>query len=214
MLKSYDEMRKIDISKYTEQRSGADYLNWAKCVDLLHENGAEVVYFTPVTTESGSSLIMSENSFTDKNGVTNRCYEVKVNIHIDDKVYTMQTPVTNGTNPVKDNSMSQIRVWTAQCRAFVKGVAIYTGLGFDLWLSEEAKQSKEDADKMIRHDIMKVQERVFETVTAIQKQKGYTLSDIAEKLHKTEDELKAYLGYYKILDAIEHNLDVLLRKND
>ena len=56
---------------------------------------------------------------------------------IDDQVYEMQTPVMNGANPVKDNSMSQQRVWNSMCRAFVKCVAIHTGLGFDLWLKEE-----------------------------------------------------------------------------
>ena len=45
----------------------------------------------------------------------------------------------NGTNPVKDNSMSQQRVWNSMCRAFVKCVAIHTGLGFNLWLKEEMK---------------------------------------------------------------------------
>ena len=43
----------------------------------------------------------------------------------------------NGSNPVKDNSMSQQRVWNSMCRSFVKCVAIHTGLGFDLWLKEE-----------------------------------------------------------------------------
>ena len=51
----------------------------------------------------------------------------------------MQTPVMNGSNPVKDNSMSQQRVWNSMCRAFVKCVAIHTGLGFDLWLKEEMR---------------------------------------------------------------------------
>ena len=43
MLKPYDELRKIDVSKYTETRDGIRYLNWAKCIDLLRENGAERV---------------------------------------------------------------------------------------------------------------------------------------------------------------------------
>ena len=45
----------------------------------------------------------------------------------------------NGANPVKDNSMSQQRVWNSMCRSFVKCVAIHTGLGFDLWLKEEQR---------------------------------------------------------------------------
>ena len=51
----------------------------------------------------------------------------------------MQSPVMNGANPVKDNSMSQQRVWNSMCRSFVKCVAIHTGLGFDLWLKEEMR---------------------------------------------------------------------------
>ena len=32
-------MRKIDVSKWTDKRDGAEYLNWAKVVDVLHKNG-------------------------------------------------------------------------------------------------------------------------------------------------------------------------------
>lgn len=138
MLKSYDELRKIDVRPYCEKRDGLDYLNWAKCIELLHDNGAEKVYFEPVPDEkTGSSLRMTETAFADKSGNTNRCYETRIRVVIDDLVFIMQTPVMNGSNPVKDNSMNQNRVWTSMCRAFVKGVAIHTGLGFSLWLKEE-----------------------------------------------------------------------------
>lgn len=139
-LKSWTELRMVDVKPYCKKRDGMDYLNWAKCIDLLHANGAETVYFEPVSLPNGSSLIMSEATFTDKNGVTNRCYETKIKVVIDDKTYYMQTPVTNGTNPVKDNSMTQQRVWNSMCRGFVKCVAINTGLGFDLWVNEEYGQ--------------------------------------------------------------------------
>lgn len=139
MLKSYKELREIDVRPYCEEREGLLYLNWAKCVDLLHENGAKIVYFVPIPDEkTGTSLRMTDSVFTDKNGVTNRCYETRIKVVIDENEYEMQTPVMNGANPVKDNSMSQQRVWNSMCRAFVKCVAIHTGLGFDLWLKEEA----------------------------------------------------------------------------
>ena len=80
---------------------------------------------------------MTNQTFQDKNGVTNRCYETRIKVVIDDNEYEMQSPVMNGANPVKDNSMSQQRVWNSMCRSFVKCVAIHTGLGFDLWLTEE-----------------------------------------------------------------------------
>ena len=34
MLKSYDELRKVDVSPYCEERDGMSYLNWAKCIDF------------------------------------------------------------------------------------------------------------------------------------------------------------------------------------
>ena len=139
MLKSYDELRKIDVKKYCKKRDGLDYLNWATCIQLLHDNGAEVVRWEPIPDPvTGSSLRMSNVEFKDKNGNTNRCYETRIRVTIDDKTYEMQTPVMNGANPVKDNSMSQLRVWNSMCRAFVKCVAINTGLGFDLWIKEES----------------------------------------------------------------------------
>ena len=140
MLRNFNEMRKVDVLPYCEKREGMLYLNWAKCIDLLHENGAEAVYFVPIPNErTGGSLYYSDVTFTDKNGVTNRAYETRIKVVIDDKEYVMQSPVMNGTNPVKDNSMSQQRVWNSMCRSFVKCVAIHTGLGFNLWLKEEHK---------------------------------------------------------------------------
>lgn len=139
-IKSYKEMREIDVRPYCEERDGMLYLNWAKCIALLHENGAEKVDWIPIPDEkTGSSLRMTEQTFTDSKGNTNRCYETRIRVVIDDDEYEMQTPVMNGTNPVKDNSMSQQRVWNSMCRAFVKCVAIHTGLGFNLWLKEEMK---------------------------------------------------------------------------
>ena len=158
MLKPYDELRKFDVTPYIEKRDKFDYLNWAKCIELLHMNGAETAYFEPMTNEKGSSLFMSDAEFIDGNGNKNRCYEVRVKVVIDDKEFIVQTPLMNGSNPVKDNSMSQQRVWNAQARAFVKGVATHTGLGFSLWLDDiEGKVIEEDLSK---HDIQKIQKRV------------------------------------------------------
>lgn len=213
MLKSYEELRKIDVTPYCKPRDGVDYLPYNKCIELLHENGAEVVYFLPVQNpKTGSSLYETETVFSDKNGVTNRCYETRIEIHIDDKVYYMQSPVMNGANPVKDNSMSQQRVWNSMTRSFVKAVAMYTGLGFSLWLDEEDNERKEQDKADVHHDINKVQERVFETITAIQKKGNLSLGQIAEKLGKTEDELTTYLKMYKILHAVENNLNVILKE--
>ena len=65
-IKSYKEMREIDVRPYCEERDGMLYLNWAKCIALLHENGAEKVDWIPIPDEkTGSSLRMTEQTFTE-----------------------------------------------------------------------------------------------------------------------------------------------------
>ena len=207
MLKDYKDLIKVDVSKYVEKRDGAEYLNWAKVVDLLHENGAEKVYFEPVPNpETGSSLYMTDQVFTDSKGNTNRVYETAVKIVIDDLEFIQRGPVTNGSNPVKDNSMSQQRLWNCQTRLFVKGVAIRTGLGFNLWLKEEEKNEKDNwEDDLSRHDIFKIKERCQQIYTKKMKE-GLTVKEIAEKLHKTEDEVKALFSYFDTLSNFERDL--------
>lgn len=207
MLKSYDDMRKIDVSKYTEKREGAEYLNWAKCIDLLHENGAEKVYFVPVVNEkTGTSLYMTEQEFKDKNGVINRCYETEIKITLDNEEWNFRGPVMNGSNPVKDNSMSQQRLWNSQTRLFVKAIALKTGLGFDLWLKDELNTEKNNwEDDLSKHNIFKIKERCQQIYTQKMKE-GLTVKEIADKLHKTEDEVKALFTYFDTLSNFEKEL--------
>lgn len=207
MLKSYKDLRQVDVSKWIEERDGAEYLNWAKVVDLLHENGAEKVYFEPVVNEiTGSSLYMTEQSFTDKNGVTNRVYETAVKIVIDDMEFIQRGPVTNGSNPVKDNSMTQQRLWNCQTRLFVKGVAIRTGLGFNLWLKNEQDDEKNNwEDDLSKHNIFKIQERLQQLISIKMKQ-GIALPKIASNLGISEEELRNYFTYFKILDRLEKRI--------
>jgi len=206
-LASYDELRKVDVSQWVEKRDNADYLNWAKVVELLHENGAATVYFEPVINEkTGSSLFMTEQTFTDKNGITNRVYETAVKIVIDDLEFIQRGPVTNGSNPVKDNSMTQQRLWNCQTRLFVKGVAIRTGLGFNLWLKNEGDDEKNNwEDDLSKHSLFKISERLQQLVTAKIKQ-GISLEKIASNLDISEEELKNYFTYFKILDRLEKRI--------
>ena len=205
MLKSFAEMRKVDVSQHIEKRDGMDYLNWAKCVDLLYENGAEKVFFEPLVNENGSSLFMSEQTFTDKNGNTNRCYEVAVKITIDDDVFVMRSPLMNGSNPVKDNSLSQQRVWNAQTRCFVKGVALRTGLGFGLWSANDYTEEKVFDDSS-KHSLQVIKERVQQIYTEKHRIKKMSASEIAKALGKTEDEVKVIFTYYDMLDKFERDL--------
>lgn len=186
MLKSYDELRQIDVTPYCEERDGKLYLNWAKCVALLREHGAEQAYFEPIPDpRTGSSLRMTDKEFSDKNGVVNKCYETRIKVVIDDKEYIMQSPVMNGNNPVKDNSMSQQRVWNSMCRSFVKCVAIHTGLGFGLWLKSEMGEFQNH----IPTEQQKASPAKIKTLKSLQEKHKLNLSKWIEQNGKTWETL-------------------------
>jgi hypothetical protein len=217
MLKPYNELVEVDVIPYCDFRDAKDdkgktikvpYLNWAVCKKLLHENGAEKVYFEPCINSNGSSLFMADRVFVDSKGNTNSCYEVRVRITIDELTFEAQFPLMNGSNPVKDNSLTQQRLWNAQTRAFVKGVAMMTGLGFNLWITEEHNNSKEQEEDLSAHNIFMIQKRVQEEYTALIK-KRMTTREIAEKLEMTEDEVKYFFTLFDQIDRFEKKLTAL-----
>lgn len=175
MLKPYKELRQIDVLPYCDKRETKDergkkkmvpYLNWAKCKDLLHENGAETVYYEPLLNANGSSLFMTTEPFTDSKGNRNRCFEVRVKIVIDDLEFIQNYPLLNGMYVVREDNVNQLRLSNAQARAFVKGVAIRTGLGFGLWVSEDETVQHGNDDDLYFHNILKIKERVEQKVTS------------------------------------------------
>ena len=208
MLKSWNEMRQLDISKYVKQRDKADYLPWAECLKLLYENGAEKVKITPQTTDNGSSLFMSDQVFTDKNGNTNRCYEVLVAVEIDENRYLISYPVMNGINPVRDSLMNQNAVHKAQMRAFVKCVAINTGLGFDLWRDDSDIESDAGED-LIKHNIYAIRERMQIAYTRLIK-RGLSTKDIAVMMGTSEQTVQYYLnGIFDEINRFEKAMSSL-----
>lgn len=204
--KSFEEMMKIDVTPYVKKREDADnaeYLGWAMCKKLLHDNGAEKVMFYPVPTEDGSTLRMSKEVFTDKYKTTNRAYEVLVHIIVDDIEWDVFYPVMNGNNPVKDNSMNQLRVHNAVRRAFVKGVAERLGLGFNLWLdSDDLPEEKEETEDLSKHSLAKCKQRLTELITEKINQ-GISLNVMADRLGLDEESLRGKLGLYNELARLE-----------
>jgi hypothetical protein len=207
MLKSFNEMRKIDVTPYIKQRDGADYLPWATVVDLMHEHGAERVFFTPVYNDNGSSLFMSEQTFTDNKGNINRCYEVRIAITVDDDDFVYSYPLLNGINPVKDNSLNQNVVFKAMARAFVKAIALRYGLGFSLWAKDENEDTTESED-LTKHHLWAIKERFQQEYTRLIR-KGMTTSEIAEALEMTTDEVKLHFSFFDSLDRFEKKMQKL-----
>lgn len=202
MLKKFDELYAIDVRPYCDMKKGKDdngkvieipYLNWAKCVTLLHENGAETVYFTPLKNTDGSYLFTSRD-VKNKDGRTTSCYFVSVEIHIDDLVFTQDLPLLNGNLVVYDDTLNQLRISNAHTRAFVKGVAIRTGLGFSLW-ADDFEGEKATSEDLSIHNIWKIKTRIEEQITAKMKN-GMTTTELCSKLGIKEKNLQDVLGNY------------------
>ena len=206
MIKNFNELRKVDVTPYIKQRDGADYLPWATVVDLLHENGAERVFFSPVYNENGSSLFMSDQTFTDTKGNVNRCYEVRIEVTVDDDTFIYSYPLLNGINPVKDNSLNQNVVFKAMARAFVKAIALRYGLGFSLWSKDELDAQEEE--DLYKHSLDAIKLRFQQTYTQ-KLQKRMSTKDIAEGLNMTEDEVKVIFTYFDQLKRFEAALQKL-----
>ena len=195
MLKGFNELYALDVTNYVDKKriGGTEiaYLNWAKCLVLLHQNGAETVYYIPLTNENGSYLFTSKET-SDKDGRTHGCYFVKVEIHIDDCVFTMDYPLVNGTVAIKDENLDQLRISTAHARAFVKGVAIHTGLGLSLWTSDDDGALVDD---LSWHRIDAIKERIQKTVTQ-KMQKGMSYEEVLSAVGlngKMFEKLMSYL---------------------
>lgn len=214
MLKPYSELAKLDVLPYCEIREDGfhgkkekiPYLPWARCIDLLHENGAEEVWYEPLTAPDGGYLFKSAEAET-KDGRQTGCWFVKVEIHIDDKVFTMAYPLMNGTTVIYSDQLNQNRINTAHARAFVKGVAIRTGLGFGLWLKEaDSEPAPEDLDS---HNIYKIKERIEQIVTAKLKE-GYEVADLGQAAgFRNEKEFRAFFDFAKNIAEVEKRLKAL-----
>lgn len=220
MLKSYDELRKIDVLPFCDVREAKDengkkikipYLNWAKCKELLHENGAEIVYFEPLQDTDGSFIFKTTETFKDKYNKENQCYFVKIKVIIDDKEYTMSAPLLNGTAVVNKETINQLRIANAHARAFVKCVAIHTGLGFSLWLkenNEEEVAARIETEDLEAHNLYKIKERIEQKITN-KIMSGLSQEDVLKNIGKgiSLKDFKTYMGYFDILNKIDKELN-------
>lgn len=217
MLKPYNELRKIDITQFCERRETKDehgkkievpYLNWAKCVDLLHEYGAETVYYEPLINEkNGSTLFMVDEPFVDSKGNKNRCFEVRVKIVIDDLEFIQNYPLMNGVYVVREDTINQLRVSNAHARAFVKGVAIRTGLGFELWIKgdETTSNSANTEDDLAAHDLMKCKQRLSELIS-MKMAGGISIEEMANACGMEFLEFQAIFTWFDKLQKIENKV--------
>jgi len=132
-LKPFNELIKVDLSNEVQKRPvkknsplTLDYLEWANCIKLLYEHGAEVVRYGMVYNDQGYPCFYNQNGESPF---------VRVWVEIDGERYEEDYPVVNGIYVV--SNPNQLDINKAKQRGFVKAVAINTGLGLSLWIKEE-----------------------------------------------------------------------------
>ena len=207
-LKSFNELIKIDVRPQCDTRDAKDengkiikvpYLSWGKCVKLLHENGANDVWYAPVECPSTHTYLWPQAKVSTSKGRDTECWFVRVLIHIDDLEFVYDTPLLNGSLVVYTDTLNQLRINNALARAFVKGVAIRTGLGFDLWAESDADDGEDD---LSRHNIWAIKERIERLIT-VKERNGLDHNDLLRGIGIGDRELNKLMGYFSTIDKFE-----------
>jgi len=133
MLKKFNELFELNLKDEVMQKPATkngkvvlDVLEWANCLQLLYKNGAENVKYGSYLNDNGYPCfynLQGENPF------------VRVWVEIDTNRFEIEFPVINGIYSIANPS--NLEIHKSQQRAFVKAVAINTGLGLKLWIKEE-----------------------------------------------------------------------------
>ena len=155
MIKPFNELVKVDISKYLVKKPNFiwdktkkefvikgyfNYLNWAKGLELLYEFGAEDVQFKPIKNELGHSVFYNK----ELGGLG--CPEIRLWIKIDEKESEITYPLIRGSKVL--DKIDQLDIEVARQRAFTKGIAIMTGLGLSEWIKTDEEIDKNKDDQM------------------------------------------------------------------
>jgi len=117
-MSKFQELRKIDVSKYTEKKGKFTYLSWAWAVDTLlqHDESATWSYAEPLTLPDGSMMVFCT-------------------VKAFGKEMTAQLPVLDFKNQaIKNPNTMQLN--TAMQRCLAKGIALF-GISLHLYYGED-----------------------------------------------------------------------------
>lgn len=213
MLRPFIELITADVSayvskkpvfkkqgdKFVETGKALDYISWVDCLILLYEFGAEKVAYGNVLNNQGHSLFIESG----------RCPEVRVYVDVDGERFELTYPVIDGSKDIPPDKITQSDVHNATQRAFVKCVAVNTGLGLSLWQKEEkqALATPPKTDESM-HSISVCVQRVRKKYS--EKLQNYdSMSGLNEALNLTEYDLKAIFQGARDLKTLEENLNKL-----
>lgn len=212
MLKKFNELSKMDLAGFVSKKpvykkdkttgqykqvGELDYLNWADCLSLLHENGAEKVTYGNVRSREDHPVFLLSGAIPF----------VRVFVEVDGDRRELDYPVIDGSNNITMDKLSQGDVHNASQRAFVKCVAINWGLGLSLWQKEEKELAKEQKpqDNLAVHNIMAIKKRVEIFITG-KLQGGMSMEDVLSCLNMSEQQYKNAMRSFDGIAAFEKRL--------
>lgn len=177
-----------------------DYLNWADCLSLLYQNGAEKVLFGNVRSGADHPLFLI-------NGVVPF---VRVYVEVDGDRRELDFPVIDGSNDISMEKLKQSDIHNATQRGFVKCVAINWGLGLPLWQREDKEDEKrrKPSDDLEFHNIMAIKTRVDRFITG-KLQGGMSMEDILSGLQLSQAQFNTVMKYFDGIANFEARLSRL-----
>ena len=117
-MSKYAELRKLDVSKYTEKKGKFSYISWSWAVDTLLQycESSEWTYADPLTLPDGSMMVFCT-------------------VKAFGKEMTAQLPVLDFKNQaIKNPNTMQLN--TAMQRCLAKGIALF-GIGMFVFQGED-----------------------------------------------------------------------------
>lgn len=215
MIKTFSELLKLNLDEYVSKKpvfkrnkqtgqydkvGELDYLNWADCLVLLHEHGAESVRFGNVKSKEDHPVFLLGGGIPF----------VRIFVDVDGDRRELDYPVIDGSSNVSMEKLSQGDVHNASQRGFVKCVAINWGLGLQLWQKEEREEEKrrKPEDNLEYHNIMAIKTRVERYITG-KLQGGMSMADILSVLNLSDTEYKTIMRYFDGIAAFEQRMSRL-----
>lgn len=220
MEKSFLELYKLDITSHIKTRDvmkknvtgewvkdtskpPMKYLEWSKVLILLYELGANTIKYGNVCDEKTGHPVFL-------NGLNTAPF-VKIWVKIDQETYEITHPVLNGYE--KGYADNQSHIHNATQRAFVKCVAVNTGLGLSLWERDEETNSIVP-DEVLKEEILKWNIRMTNLFNAASNKLGGH-DNVHAELNTNTKELKAIYDGDNVLrkQEIVDALITLMSKN-
>lgn len=212
-LKPFNELIAVDLTEQVSKRpvkknsnQTLDYLEWANCIKLLHQHGAEKVRYGMIKNDTGYPCFYNQSGESPF---------VSVWVEIDGERYEEDYPVINGIYVVANPN--QLDINKAKQRGFVKAVAINTGLGLGLWIKEEEtiNNDKELQKEINSNESLTLNDKIT-TLFAQALQKAGGKDNLYEILQSSKEEInKLYRSHdHAEKKILVSQLEVILNDNN